>query len=336
MTLRILIGAVWLAATLAQAANPSYPEVRELLLKHLDGVTETAVDDAAVAGLLNRFAGQATLLTNGAGRTETESTNLPAIAAASVFDDGYGYVRLGRLTEDATGQFKEKLAGLVASNQLKGLLLDLRFASGSDPAAAAGIAGLLVGSGKPLMEWKGQKFTAPAAAPAVNLPLAILVNRQTRGAPEVLAAILQEQKLAAVIGSATRGETAEYQDFKLAGGHSLRLATVAIRLGAGQPIPAGGIRPDILITVPEREERAYLQNPFQAGGDDGLENAARPRLTEADLVRRKREESNPDGPAKPHTAPRWPPAKPLVHDPALARGLDLLKGLNLMKIRQGS
>jgi hypothetical protein len=57
----------------------------------------------------------------------------------------------------------------------------------------------------------------------------------------------------------------------------------------------------------------------------------RPRVNEADLVRMKRE--GHDLETEPEARPVRPgeQIKNLVRDPALARALDLLKGLNLIK-----
>ena len=92
------------------------------------------------------------------------------------------------------------------------------------------------------------------------------------------------------------------------------------------------------------DERAYYADAYKlpsrhdllAAGSLGLTNspsgtnppARRPRFNEAELVRERREGiSEAD-----MTAARSPePEKPLVSDPALARALDLLKGLALVR-----
>ena len=82
--------------------------------------------------------------------------------------------------------------------------------------------------------------------------------------------------------------------------------------------------------------KSSVEASLLAGGGSGLTNSAsgtnrparRPRFNEAELVRERREGiSEAD-----MTALRdREPEKPLVNDPALARALDLLKGLALVR-----
>lgn len=343
LALRLMIGRFWagmftMLAAGAAAAGPSFQELKGVLLQHLEGVNEALIEEAAVEGVLRRLANQVTLLTNTTARPippTTVDTNVPAVPTKRVFEEQYGYLRVGRLESNTVEEIRRELAELNASNQLKGLVLDLRFATGRDLAAAGQLAQWFVGGNRPLMAWKGRKWAAPAAAPGFQGPLILLVNGQTRGAPEVLAAILREQVTAVVIGAPTRGETAEYREIPLSHGQILRLAVAAVTIGDGLPLKPGGLRPDILVAVTEREERAYVDNPYRPG-EGGTDTASRPRLNEAELVRMKREATESEAPARSRSAARLEPAAPVVRDPALARGLDLLKGLSVLKLGRGS
>lgn len=335
---RILQYLMPLAAGAVVAASPSLNELREVLLKHLEGVNESMVEEAAVEGILRRFSNQVMLLTNSVPRPIRPyllDTNAPGVAYRRVFEEQYGYLRIQRLEGETVEEITRAVSELTASNQLKGLVLDLRFAAGRDLAAAGRLAQWLVGRNRPLMEWKGQKITAPAEAPGYQGPLVILVNGQTKGAPEVLAAILREQVTAILIGAPTSGDTAEYREVTLSNGQVLRLAVAAVSLGDGQPLKPGGVRPDILAVISEREERAYLENPYRLG-EGGGDVASRPRLSEADLVRMKRESSEGEPALRTRPPSRLDATTNVVRDPALARGLDLLKGLNVLKLGRGS
>ena len=107
---------------------------------------------------------------------------------------------------------------------------------------------------------------------------------------------------------------------------------------------AQGLKPDIAVEVTPADERAYYGDAFRlpgkgdlsAGAGLSLTNAPggtnrlarRPRFNEAELVRERREglsEGDMTG-AKEREA-----EKPMVYDPALARALDLLKGLAVVR-----
>ncbi len=135
------------------------------------------------------------------------------------------------------------------------------------------------------------------------------------------------------------------KDFRLKNGQTLRIATAAIKLGEGKPLSVEGLTPDIEVAVSPEDEQAYFQNPYEdlssselaSDGDTNVvagstnETVAH-RINEAELVRMLREGQNPDDDANPP-----PPAeavKPVIHDPALARALDLLKGLAVVRFRR--
>jgi hypothetical protein len=184
--------------------------------------------------------------------------------------------------------------------------------------------------------------TEQAAANLIEtnkLPLAILVNGETRGGAVSLAAILRDSHQGLVYGSATQG-TKNY----------------------------GPIQPDITVQVSPEDERAYFADAFrmiqhtnqlatgnvltnEVGGEnqptqrvriigsrDGGMNwkftgenqpTQRVRITEADLVRQRLKdtgEESLDLPARPSE-----PQVPLVNDPVLARALDFLKGLAIVR-----
>jgi len=206
---------------------------------------------------------------------------------------------------------------------------------------AAAVADLFIESEVALMEWKGETIKAKAKAQAIPGPLVVLVNRATRGAAEVLAAILREQRTAILIGGPTAGQAVEMTEFKLKTGQTLLVATAAVKLGGGNRLSAGGIQPDISVQVAQDEELAYWENPYKQFGSGinlaastataATNRLAKPRLNEAELVRLKRQGLDPE--TELDARPTWlaEPPRQLVNDPALARGLDLLKGLSLLK-----
>jgi hypothetical protein len=122
----------------------------------------------------------------------------------------------------------------------------------------------------------------------------------------------------------------------------LRIANGVIRLGDGEALSSAGVKPDIIVAVNAADEKNYFADPFKDGGKPLLTartnaplatvtNAPRRRLNEADLVRRQKEGQNPDDDIATGKLRDLEPPKPLVQDPALARALDLLKGLAVVK-----
>ena len=91
------------------------------------------------------------------------------------------------------------------------------------------------------------KIEARRKASFTDRPLAVLVNRDTTGAAEVLAAILQRSRRATVLGERTRGQAAlSLWPLPLADGSELRLAAVRNLFADGSPLPAW-VSPDVAV-----------------------------------------------------------------------------------------
>ena len=177
------------------------------------------------------------------------------------------------------------------------------------------------------------------------MPVAILVNRQTAGAAEALAAVLRATGSGLILGGNTAGQAMIAQEFTLKNGERLRIATAAIQLADGSSLPPEGLKPDIAVEVNSEDERAYYADAFLvvpkadllASATLSLTNPVtgtnrpirRTRFNEAELVRERREGLVRDSEAAP--ARENLSDRPVVHDPALARALDLLKGLAVVR-----
>ena len=72
------------------------------------------------------------------------------------------------------------------------------------------------------------------------LPVAVLVNRQTAGAAEALAAVLRETGAGLILGSRTAGQAMVAQEFPLKNGERLRIATAPVQLGDGSALAGAG------------------------------------------------------------------------------------------------
>jgi len=349
--------AVWLAAGSLSGATalcapagepPRFQEVYDLARSNVAGVTEADLGAAALRGLLQQFPGQIMLETNSMTAAAPAPSG-PPISQAKVFDEAYGYLRVAYVAAGLPPAMDEALAGITAANRLKGLVLDLRFAGGNDYAAAAAAADRFLTQAGPLLDWGEGTARATSKTNAFSQPVAILVNAATTGAAEALAGLLRETKVGLVIGAPTAGRGAIFKEFALSSGQRLRLATGQVRLAEGKAFPASGLAPDISVAVNPDDEKQYYADPYkvlakpvgQAVGARGATNVAAAtnqpgRITEAELVRMRREGIDFE-PQMGMLPPRpSAPEKPAVSDPALVRALDLLKGLAVVRAGQSS
>jgi C-terminal processing protease CtpA/Prc len=318
----------------AGTETPSFSEVYEAVRAHLGGATEADLNRAAVRGLVLELAPRVTLLTN---RSEGAS---PAglVTKSRIFDDGIAYVRVERVGDGLAQAVRAAFEQMAKTNSVKGMVLDLRYAGGEDYAAATATADLFVRKACPLLNWGDGMIQSKPKNHAISVPVAALVNRQTTGAAEALAALVREIAAGLILGSRTAGQAMMGQEYPLKNGDRLRIATAPIQLGDGSSL-LEGVQPDIAIEVSAPDEKAYYADAYRAlasnGGSGlganvipGTNNARRARFNEAELVREHREGLTSDDLM---LRPPREPDKPFVHDPVLSRALDLLKGLAVVR-----
>ncbi len=320
---------------------PDFNEVIELLRANLSGISEADLNRAAVMGLFENLRGKVSLIEMQGGAATPSQSQL---SQASVIEDDVAYARVREVGPELADELSRAIEELSATNQLKGLVLDLRFAEGSDFASAVAVADLFVAKERPLLDWGDGMMKSKEKANAFRLPVAVLVNRETVGAAEALAAMLREVGSGLILGRTTAGGAMVAREFTLKNGQRLRVANTPVKLGNGAAIPASGVRPDIEVTVNLRDERVYFEDAYAVLPRTNLALSAaaaapvdatnrpvrRPRISEADLVRERREGTNFN--VDEFVAARErEPEKPLIRDPALARAVDLLKGLALVR-----
>lgn len=331
------------AETKARAgAGAEFREVYDLVRAHLAGATEGELNAAAVQGLVSALGPRVALVTNGAAARA--AAEIPLVSKSEVFDGDILYLRVGRVGAGLVGAITQAYSKPGTTNKLSGLALDLRYAAGADYAAAAAAADLFARKEQALLDWGNGIVKSKAGKDAISVPVAVLVNRQTAGAAEALAAVLRQTGAGLVLGGRTAGQAMVWQEFALKNGERLRIATGSVQLGDGTAMPEDGLKPDITVEVSPEAELAFYADAYRAGdqaspmagtGVASTNQAAgtnrtarRARFNEADLVRERREGiSEAD-----LLAMRQREAdKPMVQDPALARALDLLRGLAVVR-----
>src|SRR5690606_25992688 len=122
-----------------------------------------------------------------------------------------------------------------------------------------------------------------------------------------------------LIGTNTAGLAASYLEVPVPNAGVIRVRKDVVTLPGDRPFPADGLAPDLVVPVAEADEALYFADPYRRVVDGhALPPNIVARLNEAELVRRRR---GLRVTAEPTPPPRY------VHDPVLARALDLLDGL---------
>src|SRR5438105_6711978 len=248
--MRLSLGIVLLGFCAGGVANsavtntgPDFKEVYDLVRGHLGTINEEQLNRAAVKGLVKALYPQVQLL----GSTEETISSPSAITKSSLFEGDIAYLRVARVDNGLAPALRRAYEKLAATNKVRGLALDLRYASGQDYAAAVAVAELFVRKEQPLLDWGNGVVRTHEKSDAIAVPVAVLINAQTAGAAEALAASLREAAVALLLGNKTAGEALAGEEFPLKNGERLRIAASPVRLGDGTALSS--VKPDIAVNV---------------------------------------------------------------------------------------
>lgn len=324
-------------ATASPNDAPNFQEVYQLLASNLVSASAADLNGAAVRGLLDHLSGQAKLVEH------ARPTSMPAdaIAKITVFDNSYAYFRISQVEGNLAESFRSAYENLLQTNKtkIKGIILDLRFAGGDDYAAAAATADCFIDSDQPLLDWGANSAHATTKTNNITAPVAILVNSETSGAAEALAAALREAKVGLILGTPTASHAYIFKDFKLSNGDTLRIATANVKLGNGDPL-SQSLKPDVAVDTTLADEREYQIDPYKilhpvASTETNSDNLIPPNhrpTNEAELVREHATGGSLEDDVTPQNPSTAQPVPPVVADATLARALDLLKGLAVIQL----
>lgn len=182
---------------------------------------------------------------------------IPIVEETSVFRIGervVGYIKLNNFTAPAIESFRSALTQIVQVNPSI-LVLDLRDNGGGLISVASEIAQMMVkGEGTMFyLEGRDKNFGVyefRGRQPIYTGQIAILVNRQTASAAELLTSILKYFAGAKVIGENTIGKHVGSNMYLLDNcGNIIRLITFQMKLPDGKPVATdNGIDPDCRFT----------------------------------------------------------------------------------------
>ena len=118
-------------------------------------------------------------------------------------------------------------------------------------------------SSRPAAAPRATMTTRPSATPIEPHPTAVLVNRDTASAAEILTAALKENDLATVVGTRTYGKGVFQEVMNLPAGGALDLTIGQYLTSDGTSILGVGVKPNVRVE----------DNPDTAGDDEALDKA---------------------------------------------------------------
>jgi len=169
-----------------------------------------------------------------------------------LMQDGIGYIQVDAFSKGKSQDVAAKIKDLEKSGAKK-LILDLRnCAEGEEPEGIA-TANLFLNHGT-ITYLQGQKypkesFNADPSKAITNLPVAVLVNKGTAGAAEIVAAAIMENARGDVIGDKTFGEGSVQKTIDLPDGSALILSVAKYYSPSGKSIQDAAVTPNVVVAA---------------------------------------------------------------------------------------
>ncbi|MBH67479.1 MAG: peptidase S41 [Rhodospirillaceae bacterium] len=238
--------------------------------------------------------------------------------------DNVGYIRITTFNQQTTPGLKNAIFELKKEigNGLAGYIIDLRNNPGGLLNQAISVSDIFLDHGE-IVSTRGRdpKNTSRVHAKPGDLTdgstLVVLINTGSASASEIVAGALQDHKRAIILGTQSFGKGSVQTIVPLSNDVAMRLTTARYYTPSGKSIQQTGILPDIKVTAARIEKNSRAQRR-ESDLPGALEN------TEINKKEKK---------IKPNSTSR-PTAKELAErDYQLARAVDLLRGITLIKKR---
>jgi len=144
--------------------------------------------------------------------------------------DRIGYLRITTFAKKTPDELRQALA-LIDKPDIQGLILDLRDNPGGELMAAKAVCDMFIDSGVIVTTRRrgGEEITkATKKGSFLNFPMAVLVNRYSASASEIVAACLQDHKRAVIVGQRSYGKGTVQEVINLEGRKgALKLTTAS-------------------------------------------------------------------------------------------------------------
>ena len=169
-----------------------------------------------------------------------------------MLDNNIGYIQIVSFSEDTAQEFMDAYTDL--QNQgMQGLVLDLRNNPGGLLTACVDIAKNLVPKGNivSIVDKDGNKEVYSSDLEQVPYPVAVLINKNSASASEILSGAIQDTKSGVIIGETSYGKGSVQTILPMMDDDAVKLTIAKYYTPSGRSIDGVGITPDIEVKLDE-------------------------------------------------------------------------------------
>lgn len=197
-----------------------------------------------------------------------------------------GYIRLTQFQENSADEFEKALKEF---KNKEGIIIDLRNNPGGLLTSAISISSMILPKGKLIVYTQGRTkdskeeyYSERDPIIPKEIPIAVIVNKGSASASEILTGALKDNKRAIIVGDTTFGKASVQTLIPLQDGSGVKLTIAHYYTPNGNLIMNKGITPDIVVKMTEEEEieKAKAEREAKINGKDEI-NVKDPQLEAA-------------------------------------------------------
>ena len=219
------------------------------IIKKVNGVSLKGLDNDKVSDKLKGDPGTSISLTIDRNGKETDYTMkreriaVPPVPYSGMIDANTGYIRFIGFTQNCIDEVKKALISIKAQNP-KQIILDLRGNPGGLLTEAVEIVNLFVDQGNEVVSTKGKvkqfdsDYKTTKAALDNKIPLAVLINRGSASASEIVAGAIQDLDRGVIVGQRSYGKGLVQITRPLSYNTQLKVTTAKYYIPSGRCIQA--------------------------------------------------------------------------------------------------
>ena len=197
---------------------------------------------------------------------ERKQITIKNVPYFGMLNERTGYIRLSNFTTNAAAEVRSAYSELKKNNEMSSLVLDLRSNPGGLLIEAVRICNLFIDKGETIVSTLGKvkqwdsEYKTSREPIDTEIPIAVLVNRGSASAAEIVAGAMQDLDRGVVIGQRTFGKGLVQATRPLKYNAQLKVTTAKYYIPSGRCIQAldythrnddgsVGVIPDSLITA---------------------------------------------------------------------------------------
>jgi carboxyl-terminal processing protease len=238
----------------------------------VDGNDATDKDPEAVNNILRGFPGtevELTIRRPGKDKDfnltlERSEVEVPNVPYYGMLDNGIGYIALTTFTREAGKNVSNALRTLKSEHpELKGVVFDLRGNGGGLLTEAVNVSNVFIPRGEVVVTTKGKvkewdrSFSTMGEPVDTDLPLAVLINKRSASASEIVSGVMQDYDRGVLIGQRSYGKGLVQNTRDIGYNSKLKLTTAKYYIPSGRCIQSVEYEDGEPVNIPDDQRTPF-------------------------------------------------------------------------------